>query len=361
MRKPIVLFIMLNLLLATALTAQPAEYDMIFQAIQPPDQLISAEFSTRNRITTFMVTLVSKSDPIALTEKLHKETGLDLLYVEYTPQKSTYRIELSKEGVGRVDMTEFDRLLAQEWQNTGESDLTIKVDPFEISVTVSTSDPAHLSNNLEIATECQLEFTGTIPHKNSSAAIFSRQLQGRLKLPATSEISEEELPEIVRHFREEYGLATAKTSGDDIEIRFYADLKQITQCLAVPAQFEKNVNFFSVLVSENEKPEICLRVTDNKINNSRKLELLRTLTNTEKFFWLNHSPSNEAPVLTAIETDFGRGFTIKGITHKSRLVFSQLFPMLEQLDSIHSPFFTQGTYSDTPQGRMMNFTAVCAW
>lgn len=361
MRKLIVLFLMLNLFLATVLIAQPAEYDMIFQAIQPPDQLLSAEFSTRNRITTFMVTILSESDPITMSEKLHKATGLDLLYLEYTPQKSTYKIELSKEGVGSVDMTEFDRLLAQEWENTGESDMTIKIDPFEVSVTVSTSDPAHLSNNLEIASECQLEFAGTIPHKNSSAAIFSRQLQGRLKPHSTPEISEEELPEIVRHIREEYGLATVKNSGEDMEIRFYTDMNQIAQCLEVPAQFEKNINFFSVLVSENEKPEICLRVTDNRINNKRKLGLLRTLTNTEKFFWQNHAPSNEAPILTALETDFGRNFTIKGTTHKSSLVFTQLFPMLEQLNSIHSPFFTQGTYLDTPQGRMMNFTAVCAW
>ena len=62
-----------------------------------------------------------------------------------------------------------------------------------------------------------------------------------------------------------------------------------------------------------------------------------------------------------IETTFGDNVTIKGIADKSGLVFSDLFPILNSIRSISSPFFERGTFFDSEEGRKMEYTLQCKW
>jgi hypothetical protein len=65
--------------------------------------------------------------------------------------------------------------------------------------------------------------------------------------------------------------------------------------------------------------------------------------------------------MTGFETDFGGKIILTGIRPKSGLIFSQFFSMVERTGGLKNPFFSRGTYQDTPDGRVMNFRVDCDW
>ncbi len=54
-------------------------------------------------------------------------------------------------------------------------------------------------------------------------------------------------------------------------------------------------------------------------------------------------------------------FELRGATLKSRLIFAELFPKLQAIPGVHTPFFREGKYSDHPAGRLMRFVVTARW
>lgn len=54
-------------------------------------------------------------------------------------------------------------------------------------------------------------------------------------------------------------------------------------------------------------------------------------------------------------------FELRGATLKSRLIFAELFPKLQVIPGVHTPFFREGKYTDHPAGRLMRFVVTARW
>lgn len=60
-------------------------------------------------------------------------------------------------------------------------------------------------------------------------------------------------------------------------------------------------------------------------------------------------------IVTGLKVDSPDRFAVTGLTLKSRLIFSDLFPALEKIPGVIDPFFEKGSYSDHKAGRLMRF------
>ncbi|GAB1353898.1 hypothetical protein MASR1M12_26360 [Erysipelotrichia bacterium] len=89
--------------------------------------------------------------------------------------------------------------------------------------------------------------------------------------------------------------------------------------------------------------------------------MLQELVSPGMLPWKTTDLDDKMPAVTAVETNFAERASVIGETLKSGLIFSHLFPMLKRVSCVSDPFFERGSYSDTPAGRVMNFTVKCNW
>lgn len=60
-------------------------------------------------------------------------------------------------------------------------------------------------------------------------------------------------------------------------------------------------------------------------------------------------------IVTGVAADQPERFSMTGLTLKSRLIFSDLFPALQKIPGVIEPFFERGSYRDHKAGRLMSF------
>lgn len=63
-------------------------------------------------------------------------------------------------------------------------------------------------------------------------------------------------------------------------------------------------------------------------------------------------------IVTGVAVEQPDRFAVTGLTLKSRLIFSDLFPALKNIPCVIDPFFEQGRYRDHKSGRLMLFTVT---
>ncbi len=63
-------------------------------------------------------------------------------------------------------------------------------------------------------------------------------------------------------------------------------------------------------------------------------------------------------IVTGVTVEQPDRFVVTGLTLKSRLIFSDLFPALQNIPGVMEPFFERGSYRDHKAGRLMHFTVT---
>lgn len=63
-------------------------------------------------------------------------------------------------------------------------------------------------------------------------------------------------------------------------------------------------------------------------------------------------------IVTGVAVERPDRFAMTGLTLKSRLIFSDLFPALQKIPGVIDPFFERGSYRDHMAGRLMSFSVT---
>lgn len=73
------------------------------------------------------------------------------------------------------------------------------------------------------------------------------------------------------------------------------------------------------------------------------------------------SEAERGLVLHGFTLDTSDELVVRGATMKSRLIFTDLFPKLQAIPGLDTPFFREGKYSDHAGGRLMRFVVTAPW
>lgn len=160
---------------------------------------------------------------------------------------------------------------------------------------------------------------------------------------------------------EKYGQVISRDLETSFEFTVSAEFSEISNILEAANSQEWYVNFVSISSREDGKAAIIFRAAPQKNNFSSKFASLQKILQPGMLIWKAGVIPDNMAVVTNIETTFDQKIMINGVTRKSGLVFSHLIPMIERAAVFQNPFFSRGTYSDTEDGRIMNFTINCDW
>lgn len=137
-------------------------------------------------------------------------------------------------------------------------------------------------------------------------------------------------------------------------------------CDLITSVDNKNIKIEKITIFGRDKEMAAIAMSlvcgENMPNiNAQKVSAFCNLCKDSRLPWVSNKGKNKNITVTMIETTFGDNVTIKGIADKSGLVFSDLFPILNSIRSISSPFFERGTFFDSEEGRKMEYTLQCKW
>lgn len=158
-----------------------------------------------------------------------------------------------------------------------------------------------------------------------------------------------------------YGPIMCKDLEGSFEFTVSADFTEISNILDTANALQWYVNFASISSRDDGKAAMIFRVNQHKNDAASKFATLQSIVQPGMLVWKSAQIPEDMAVVTTIETNFDQKIIINGVTKRSGLVFSHLFPMLERASALQNPFFARGTYSDTDQGRVMNFAINCDW
>lgn len=158
-----------------------------------------------------------------------------------------------------------------------------------------------------------------------------------------------------------FGQVMVKDLEGSYEFTVSADFADVLSILETSNTNECYVSFVSISRRNDGKAAIIFRGSNQRNNSSQLFSKLQQLIQPGVLFWKKDAVPEDSAVVTGIETSFNSKIMINGVTRKSSLIFSQLFPMIERVNLIKNPFFSRGTYSDTEDGRVMNFIIDCDW
>lgn len=160
---------------------------------------------------------------------------------------------------------------------------------------------------------------------------------------------------------DKYGPVISRDLETSFEFTVSADFSEISNILEAANSQEWYVNFVSISSREDGKAAIIFRAAQQKNNFASRFANLQKILQPGMLIWKTGVIPENMAVVTNIETTFDQKIMINGVTRKSGLVFSHLIPMIERAAALQNPFFSRGTYSDTEDGRIMNFTINCDW
>lgn len=166
---------------------------------------------------------------------------------------------------------------------------------------------------------------------------------------------------VVTALQPKFGQVMMRDLEGSFEFTLSAPFSQIEEVLKTVIDQEWYPTYLSVTSREDEKSAIILKAGNIKNSAASRFPALQELLTPGMLPWKTGELSDKAPAVTAVETDFSDRVTILGQTLKSGLIFTHLFPMIERIHSVHSPFFERGSYNDSPVGRVMSFTVKCNW
>lgn len=360
MKKQFCILVVLVLANITVLS-QPAEYGKIFEALGREDNLISAEFTTRAHLNTFTVTLQSSRDITEIFNDIEAKTGLSLIGVSYKMVNATIILELDNSGVGNIDLNFLKSIKVQDWRNSGEGDLVFTLEPSQLRVEVSTSNIEDLEHNLQLAEYNSLDFTGTIPHPNSSTSIFAKYLDGSQRNESEISAHTDEDLAMLSMFERVFNNVNVQMRGSELIYNFRGDLNHLDDVFEIPSGYGRSIKSIYFKIAEDMQTDYSVVLVVGISDNNKKIEIMRQIISSSFFPWFNETSPVGNAVLTGMETSFDNELKLFGMTNQSGLVFTEVFPIIREFRGIDYPFFTRGTYSDSKFGRVMNFTIKCSW
>ncbi len=166
---------------------------------------------------------------------------------------------------------------------------------------------------------------------------------------------------VVTTLQPQFGTVLIRDLEGFHEFTLSAPFNEIETVLNLIISQEWYPSYISISSRPDEKAAIIIRAGTGKNDASKHFAALQQLVTPGMLPWKTSELTDKAPAVTAVETDFSGGVTILGQTLKSGLIFTQLFPMIERVPSVTAPFFERGSYSDSPAGRVMDFSVRCSW
>lgn len=158
-----------------------------------------------------------------------------------------------------------------------------------------------------------------------------------------------------------FGQVMVRDLEGSYEFTVSADFQDVISILKTTVANDWFVNFISISSRNDGKAAIIFRATSQRNNASQYFTKLQQLIQPGVLIWKTDAIPENSALITSIETKFDSKVMVCGVTRKSSLIFSHVFPMIERIGIISNPFFSRGTYADTEAGRIMNFTVDCDW
>ncbi|MGM0600798.1 MAG: hypothetical protein ACQETH_13390 [Candidatus Rifleibacteriota bacterium] len=354
-------FILLSVFFAISsfllLSAQPAEFDAIEQAVKSPDKLLSTEFTTVGSNSIFSVELVSERTLNALVDMLADQTSLKLVSAEIYDE-NRFKLILTNASSPEIQINEFNRIVSLPWKNREGKNTAIIITSKSVSVTTFPESAAQLAQNLQIAEKEGLKFSGSKPGPEFSSAIFTLSLGDQDEYEVNTSGNEDEL---AREFENIARLSYSKPVAEGIEYKLEADLSKVFTLIELAFKFNSYPRLIKVYSPNGNKAELTLVVSPEANNYSAKRAKIKALLTQNPVQWVTNEELPNTTVMTGFEADIDDKLTLTGITPKSGMIFSQFFPMVQRSEILRNPFFSRGTYKETRSGRFMEFRVDCDW
>ncbi len=166
---------------------------------------------------------------------------------------------------------------------------------------------------------------------------------------------------VVSALEPRYGAVVIRDLEGYHEFTFSVPFTEIETALNIVVAQEWFPTYISVSSRPDEKAAIILRASTGKNASAERFAVLQQLLTPGMLPWKTANLDDKSPAVTAVETEFDSKVAILGQTLKSGLIFSQLFPMIERVPAVKTPFFERGVYNDSAAGRVMDFTVKCSW
>lgn len=166
---------------------------------------------------------------------------------------------------------------------------------------------------------------------------------------------------ILANLSDKFGQIGHRNLEGSDEYIFSGEFTDIEHALNLANSNERFVQFVSVSARDDGKAAIIIRVSSTRNVANTKFTTFSNILRPGIFIWKKGAVPENMAVVTTVETDFGSSITLQGLTLKSSLIFSHLFPMIERIGDLRDPWFSRGSYTDTESGRVMDFTVLCQW
>ncbi|GAB4282296.1 MAG: hypothetical protein Kow0029_27780 [Candidatus Rifleibacteriota bacterium] len=338
--------------IALAVLAQPAEFSQIQQLVQPPDELISTEFTSAGQTTIYSVELTSEK-LLKEIENMFNSINLNLVSVEKFSD-GTFKLILTNADSEKLNTQKFDEITSLAWQTGSDSPNVLSLNTEKIELTTD----SRLAQNSSLAKTLNMQpvFIDNDEHK----IIYCLNLKDRPKvvLQPQSIENDELAQQISNYFRI---IAKSRKDGKN-EYKLEGPLNQLTKLISLPGKSNKAIKFVSAITVNGSTVSLILTVAETEPGQQEidRINILARVLDSDTFAWPSDAKLN-APVLTGFETDFGNKITLTGISPKSSMIFTQFFSQIQKIGGLYYPFFSRGTYQDTEDGRVMHFKIQCDW
>ncbi|MFZ5949777.1 MAG: hypothetical protein ACOYXC_03665 [Candidatus Rifleibacteriota bacterium] len=343
--------------LTTLVIAQPAEYEKIFELVKAPDELVVAEFTVAGRNSIFSVEIESLKKLGEIKKMFVSGAGLHLISAVLKPP-TNWKLILTNVPSPEIPEEPLEKAMEIPWLNQNNTFSIFSIDEKKLTVTTFPTNPDELGKNLALAENYGMKFSGSEPGPESSSANFTLEFNSpKVTAPSTAA----EVDELASELSKISNLLDSQTGPQAREYTMEAGFDQIARLIELPAQFNRSLKFISLNCLNQKQAKITLKVADHKNDLGKKIAILKNLVQETPIQWATDGLKSAAPVMTGFETDFGSKLTLLGISPKSSMIFSQFFSMVERSQGLKNPFFSRGTYEDTPDGKVMLFRVDCDW
>ncbi|PKL42638.1 MAG: hypothetical protein CVV41_13900 [Candidatus Riflebacteria bacterium HGW-Riflebacteria-1] len=166
---------------------------------------------------------------------------------------------------------------------------------------------------------------------------------------------------ILANLSDKFGQISHRNLESSHEFVFSGEFTDIEHALNLVNSNDLFVQSVSVSARDDGKAAIVIKASSARNQASKRFATFSNIIKPGMISWKKGEVPENMAVVTTIETDFANSITLHGLTLKSSLIFSHLFPMIERSGELRDPFFSRGTYSDTGSGRVMDFTVLCQW
>jgi len=166
---------------------------------------------------------------------------------------------------------------------------------------------------------------------------------------------------ILANLSDKFGQISHRDLETHQEFVFSGEFSDIEHALNLANSNDMYVQYASVSAREDGKAAIIIKVSPTRNDASRHFATFSNILRPGMFSWKSGKVPENMAVLTTVETSFDNSVSLQGLTLKSSLIFSHLFPLIERTGELRDPFFSRGSYSDTKAGRVMDFTVLCQW